>query len=123
MTSRLLIVLFGGMALLLYGMQHTGDGLQRVAGARLRQVLTHLTANRFAALLTGAAATALIQSSTATTIMVIGFVQAGLLSLYQATTFDEALQKVREKYAADKARFRELSGATSQSSSATPPRS
>ena len=84
MTSRLLIVLLGGMALLLYGMQHTGDGLQRLAGARLRQVLTHLTANRFTALLTGAAATALIQSSTATTIMVIGFVQAGLLTLYQA---------------------------------------
>jgi phosphate:Na+ symporter len=83
-TSRLLVVVLGGMALLLYGMQHTGEGLQRLAGARLRQVLTHLTANRFTALLTGAAATALIQSSTATTIMVIGFVQAGLLSLYQA---------------------------------------
>jgi phosphate:Na+ symporter len=83
-TSRVLIVLLGGMALLLYGMQHTGDGLQRLAGARLRQVLTHLTANRLAALLTGAGATALIQSSTATTIMVIGFVQAGLLSLHQA---------------------------------------
>ena len=84
MTSRLLIILLGGMALLLYGMQHTGEGLQRLAGARLRQVLTHLTSNRLAALLTGALATALIQSSTATTIMVIGFVQAGLLTLYQA---------------------------------------
>ena len=84
MTTRFLIVLFGGMALLLYGMQHTGEGLQRLAGARLRQVLTHLTTNRFAALLTGACATALIQSSTATTVMVIGFVQAGLLTLHQA---------------------------------------
>jgi phosphate:Na+ symporter len=84
MTSRLLIVLFGGMALLLYGMQHTGEGLQRLAGARLRQVLTHLTTNRLAALITGAGATALIQSSTATTVMVIGFVQAGLLTLHQA---------------------------------------
>jgi phosphate:Na+ symporter len=83
-TSRLLITLLGGMALLLYGMQHTGDGLQRLAGARLRQVLTHLTGNRLAALLTGAGATAVIQSSTATTIMLIGFVQAGLLSLHQA---------------------------------------
>jgi phosphate:Na+ symporter len=83
-TSRLLITLLGGMALLLYGMQHTGDGLQRLAGARLRQVLTHLTTNRVAALLTGAGVTALIQSSTATTIMLIGFVQAGLLSLHQA---------------------------------------
>jgi phosphate:Na+ symporter len=84
MTSRVLVALFGGMALLLYGMQHTGDGLQRVAGARLRQILTHLTANRATALLTGAGVTALIQSSTATTIMLIGFVQAGLLSLHQA---------------------------------------
>jgi len=83
-TSRLLIVLLGGMALLLYGMQHTGEGLQRLAGARLRQVLTHLTANRFAALLTGAGVTAVIQSSTATTVMLIGFVQAGLLTLHQA---------------------------------------
>ncbi len=84
MTSQLLIVLLGGMALLLYGMQHTGDGLQRLAGARLRQILTHLTANRVAALLTGAGVTAVIQSSTATTVMLIGFVQAGLLTLHQA---------------------------------------
>jgi phosphate:Na+ symporter len=83
-TSKILVVLFGGMALLLYGMQHTGDGLQRLAGARLRQIVAHLTANRVAALLTGAGVTALIQSSTATTIMLIGFVQAGLLTLHQA---------------------------------------
>ncbi|MBI4012871.1 MAG: Na/Pi cotransporter family protein [Candidatus Rokubacteria bacterium] len=84
MTSQLLLILFGGMALLLYGMQLTGEGLQRAAGARLRQILTHLTANRFAAALTGAGVTALIQSSTATTVMLIGFVQAGLLTLHQA---------------------------------------
>jgi phosphate:Na+ symporter len=84
MTTRLLIALFGGMALLLYGMQLTGEGLQRAAGARLRQILTHLTANRISAALTGAGVTALIQSSTATTVMLIGFVQAGLLTLHQA---------------------------------------
>ncbi|HSE96037.1 MAG TPA: Na/Pi cotransporter family protein, partial [Methylomirabilota bacterium] len=84
MTSTLLIILFGGMALLLYGMQLTGEGLQRAAGARLRQILTHLVRNRFTALLTGAGVTALIQSSTATTVMLIGFVQAGLLTLHQA---------------------------------------
>jgi len=84
MTTQLLLILFGGMALLLYGMQLTGEGLQRAAGARLRQILTHLTANRFAAALTGAGVTALIQSSTATTVMLIGFVQAGLLTLHQA---------------------------------------
>src|SRR5437867_11192136 len=72
------------MALLLYGMQLSGEGLQRAADARLRQILTHLTANRVAAALTGAGVTALIQSSTATTVMLIGFVQAGLLSLHQA---------------------------------------
>lgn len=84
MTTPVLLALFGGMALLLYGLQLAGDGLQRAAGARLRQVLAHLTANRVLALLTGAAVTALIQSSTATTVMLIGFVQAGVLSLYQA---------------------------------------
>jgi len=80
----ILLILFGGMALLLYGLQLTGEGLQRAGGARLRQILTHLTANRVSAALTGAAVTALIQSSTATTVMLIGFVQAGLLSLPQA---------------------------------------
>ncbi len=84
MTTQLLLILFGGMALLLYGMRLTGEGLQRAAGARLRQILTHLTSNRFAAALTGAGVTALIQSSTATTVMLIGFVQAGLLTLHQA---------------------------------------
>jgi phosphate:Na+ symporter len=83
-STKLLIILFGGMALLLYGMQLVGEGLQRAAGARLRQILTHLTANRITALLTGAGVTALIQSSTATTVMLIGFVQAGLLTLHQA---------------------------------------
>jgi phosphate:Na+ symporter len=83
-TTRLVFILFGGMALLLYGMQLTGEGLQRAAGGRLRQILTHLTANRVSAALTGAAVTALIQSSTATTVMLIGFVQAGLLTLHQA---------------------------------------
>src|SRR5262249_62290285 len=72
------------MALLLYGMQLTGEGLQRAAGARRRQILTHLTSNRLSAALPGAGVTALIQSSTATTVMLIGFVQAGLLTLHQA---------------------------------------
>jgi phosphate:Na+ symporter len=83
-TVRVLMALFGGLALLLYGMQLTGEGLQRAAGARLRQILTHLTGRRLTAVLTGAGVTALIQSSTATTLMLIGFVQAGLLSLHQA---------------------------------------
>ena len=84
MTTRVLIALFGGLALLLYGMQQTGEGLQRAAGARLRQILTHLTGNRVLATLAGAGVTAVIQSSTATTLMLIGFTQAGVLTLHQA---------------------------------------
>jgi phosphate:Na+ symporter len=76
--------LFGGLALLLYGMQQSGEGLQRAAGARLRQILTRLTSNRVIATLTGAGVTAVIQSSTATTLMLIGFTQAGVLNLHQA---------------------------------------
>ena len=75
-----LLALFGGLALLLYGMQLTGEGLQRAAGGHLRHLLTTMTKNRFAAVCAGAVVTALIQSSTATTLMLIGFVSAGLVS-------------------------------------------
>ena len=84
MTTRVVMSLAGGLALLLYGMQQTGEGLQRAAGARLRQILTHLTSNRVVATLAGVGVTAVIQSSTATTLMLIGFTQAGVLTLYQA---------------------------------------
>ncbi|MFQ5946908.1 MAG: Na/Pi symporter, partial [Anaerolineae bacterium] len=73
-----MLALFGGMALLLYGIQLVGEGFQRAAGGRLRYLLTHLTRNRFTAVASGAAATAIIQSSSATTVMLIGFVSAGL---------------------------------------------
>ncbi len=79
----LILVLFGGMALLLYGIQLVGEGFQRAAGGRLRYLLTHLTRNRFTALLSGAAVTAIIQSSSATTVMLIGFVAAGLIPFSQ----------------------------------------
>jgi phosphate:Na+ symporter len=78
-----LLALFGGMALLLYGIRLTGDSLQRAAGARLRHLLTGLARNRVLALLSGAAATAIIQSSAATTIMLIGFVSAGIMTFRQ----------------------------------------
>jgi phosphate:Na+ symporter len=80
---NVLLALFGGMALLLYGIRLSGDGLQRAAGGRLRQLLTGLSRNRVFALASGAAVTALIQSSSATTLMLIGFVSAGLMTFRQ----------------------------------------
>ncbi len=78
-----LLALFGGMALLLYGIQLTGEGLQRAAGGRLRHLLTGLAKNRLTAVASGAAVTAIIQSSSATTVMLIGFVSAGLMGFRQ----------------------------------------
>src|SRR6266540_6559802 len=85
MTSADLVLfsLLGGTALLLYGVRLVGEGLQRAAGTRLRHVLSTLTGNRFKALAVGAGVTALLQSSSATTVMLVGFASAGLLSLRQ----------------------------------------
>src|SRR5687767_4653215 len=74
----MIVALFGGLALLLYGIRLAGEALQRAAGARLRTLLTGLTRNRVMAVASGAAVTAIIQSSSATTVMLIGFVSAGL---------------------------------------------
>ncbi|HTI52630.1 MAG TPA: Na/Pi cotransporter family protein [Verrucomicrobiae bacterium] len=79
-----LLALFGGLALLLYGMQLIGEGLQRAAGGHLRHLLTRMTHNRFAGVASGALVTAIIQSSSATTLMLIGFVSAGLLTFPQS---------------------------------------
>lgn len=76
--------LLGGLGLFLYGMSILSEGLQLIAGERMRRVLAALTDNRFAGLLVGMAVTALLQSSTATTVMVVSFVNAGLMSLLQA---------------------------------------
>jgi phosphate:Na+ symporter len=78
-----LLALFGGMALLLYGIRLSGDSLQRAVGGRLRQLLTGMSRNRVVAVLSGAAVTAIIQSSAATTLMLIGFVSAGLMTFRQ----------------------------------------
>ena len=75
-----LIALFGGMALLLYGIRLSGEALQRVAGNRLKTLLTGMSRNRLLAVASGAAMTAIIQSSAATTLMLIGFVSAGLMT-------------------------------------------
>ena len=82
-----LLALFGGMALLLYGIRLSGDSLQRAAGARLKELLTGLAGNRFLALLSGATVTAIIQSSAATTLMLIGFVSASLMTFRQTLGF------------------------------------
>ena len=76
--------LLGGLALFLYGMQMMSDGLEDAAGNRMKQILEKLTSNRFLGVLVGAGITAVIQSSSATTVMVVGFVNSGMMKLQQA---------------------------------------
>ena len=76
--------LLGGLALFLYGMQMMSNGLEAAAGNRMKQILEKLTANRFLGVLVGAGITAVIQSSSATTVMVVGFVNSGMMTLRQA---------------------------------------
>ena len=78
------LTLIGSLGLFLYGMKIMSEGLQKVAGNKLRSILSTMTKNRVAGALTGVLVTALIQSSTATTVMVVSFVNAGLLSLTQS---------------------------------------
>jgi phosphate:Na+ symporter len=78
------LILIGSVALLMYGMKVMSEGLQKMAGSKLRNVLATATTNRFTGLLTGALITTSIQSSTATTVMTVSFVSAGLLTLGQA---------------------------------------
>lgn len=79
-----LLRLLGSLALFLYGMKTMSEGLQKFAGDRLRKILTAMTTNRVTGMLTGVLITALIQSSSATTVMVVSFVNAGLLTLTQS---------------------------------------
>ena len=76
--------LLGSLALFLYGMKIMSEGLQKFAGDRLRKILTAMTTNRVTGVLTGVLITALVQSSSATTVMVVSFVNAGLLTLSQS---------------------------------------
>lgn len=76
--------LLGGLALFLYGMQMMSNGLEDAAGNRMKKILEKLTANRFLGVLVGAGITAVIQSSSATTVMVVGFVNSGMMTLKQA---------------------------------------
>lgn len=82
--TMLLLNVFGGLAIFIFGMKLMSDGLHQVAGERMRTVLRLFSANRFVGIVSGATVTAVIQSSSASTVMVIGFVNAGLLTLVQA---------------------------------------
>ncbi|KGF12171.1 sodium-dependent phosphate transporter [Peptostreptococcus sp. MV1] len=78
------ISLIGGLGMFLYGMNVMGDGLQKAAGDKLKKIIEMLTTNRIMGVLIGTLVTAIIQSSSATTVMTIGFVNAGIMSLQQA---------------------------------------
>ena len=83
-TINMIIGLFGGLGLFLYGMKMMGDGLENASGEKLKKIFEKITSNPVKGVATGAVITAVIQSSSATTVMVVGFVNAGLMNLYQA---------------------------------------
>lgn len=82
--TELILGFLGGFGLFMFGMEYMGQGLQKAAGSRMKNILGALTRNRLLGVLVGAGVTALIQSSSATTVMVVGFVNVGLLNLRQA---------------------------------------
>ena len=76
--------LIGGLGLFLYGMKIMSTGLQKVAGNKLKSIIGMLTSNRFIAIVAGAVTTMIVPSSAATTVMIVGFVNAGVMTLTQA---------------------------------------
>jgi len=82
--TTLIFSIIGGLGLFIFGIRIMGDGLQKAAGQRMREILGHLTSNRFIGVGLGALVTSIIQSSSATTVMVVGFVNAGLITLIRA---------------------------------------
>ena len=84
MSITIVFTLFGGLAFFLFGMRLMGEGLERAAGPKLKHFLSLMTRNKFIAMITGICVTAIIQSSGATTVMVVGFVNAQLLTLAQS---------------------------------------
>lgn len=84
MAFTIIMGLLGGLALFLYGMQMMSAGLEAAAGEKMKEILEKLTSNRFLGVLVGAGITAVIQSSSATTVMVVGFVNSGMMTLKQA---------------------------------------
>ena len=84
MDFAIVLSLLGGLGLFLYGMRVMSDSIEAYAGARLRSILEKLTTNRFMGIFVGLFFTAVIQSSSACTVMVVSFVNSGLMNLYQA---------------------------------------
>ena len=84
MSMANILSMLGGLALFLYGMQIMSTGLEAAAGNKMKLILEKITANRFVGVLVGALITAIIQSSSATTVMVVGFVNSGMMTLKQA---------------------------------------
>lgn len=84
LSQQLIFGLLGGLGMFLFGMKIMSEGLQKIAGDKMRRILAALTSNRVIGALVGIAVTAIIQSSSATTVMVVGFVNAGLLTLVQS---------------------------------------
>lgn len=85
MSFTNILSLFGGLGAFLFGMQYMGDGLQMAAGSKMKDLLEKLTRNKFLGFLLGMFVTVVIQSSSATTVMVMGFINAGIMDLAQAT--------------------------------------
>ena len=81
---EVIIQVIGGLGLFLYGMQAMSDGMQRLAGTRLKKIIGAITNNRIMATLVGVGVTGIVQSSSVTTVMVIGFVNAQIMNLTQA---------------------------------------
>ncbi|HOX92121.1 MAG TPA: Na/Pi cotransporter family protein [Spirochaetales bacterium] len=81
---KILLEMIGGLAIFMYGMQMASDGMQRAAGDRMQRTLNFMTGNRFLSILTGFIITVLVQSSSASTVMIVSFVNAGLINLVQA---------------------------------------
>ena len=84
MTINLVFKLLGSLSLLIFGMKMLSESLQKLTGSSLRHILAKMTANRFTGMLTGAFVTCAVQSSSATTVMTVSFVSAGMLTLAQA---------------------------------------
>ena len=91
----------GGIGMFLYGMNTMADGMQRSAGGKMKKLLGYLTSNRLLAIIVGAVITAIIQSSGATTVMVVGFVNAGLMTLVQAVGVIMGANIVRHLHTGD----------------------
>ena len=85
MSMTEVFLLFGGLGFFLYGMKLMSEGLEKAAGAKMREILEFFTQNRFIGMIVGIVFTAVIQSSNATRVMVVSFVNSGLMNLMQAS--------------------------------------